>query len=51
MVRHWNRSCAPSATRRRAGGMHRSQVINAVGGCFTGVVLVIVLVTKFTHGA
>ena len=51
MVRHWNRLLSTErdpATRRR---MHRSRVINAVGGVFTGLVLVIVLATKFTHGA
>ena len=31
--------------------MHRSRWINAFGGCFTGLVLVIVTLTKFTHGA
>lgn len=31
--------------------MHRSKAINAVGACFTGLVLIIVTVTKFTHGA
>ena len=51
MVRHWNRALATErdpAVRRR---IYRSRVINAVGGCFTGLVLVIVLATKFTHGA
>ncbi|MFY9914986.1 MAG: APC family permease, partial [Nocardioidaceae bacterium] len=51
MVRHWNRELSgalPAAERHRA---HRARVINAVGAILTGVVLVIVLVTKFTHGA
>jgi amino acid transporter len=51
MVRHWNRALAterdPVARRR----IHRSRAINAIGGVFTGLVLVIVLATKFTHGA
>jgi amino acid transporter len=51
MVRHWNRLLRterdPAARRR----MHRSRWINAFGACFTGLVLVIVTVTKFTHGA
>jgi hypothetical protein len=51
MVRHWNRALAverdPAARRR----IHRSRFINATGGCFTALVLVIVLSTKFTHGA
>jgi amino acid transporter len=51
MVRHWNRLLAtetePSARRQ----MKRSRAINAFGLMMTGTVLVIVLVTKFTHGA
>ena len=31
--------------------MRRSQVINTVGGSLTSVVLVIIVLTKFTHGA
>ena len=51
MVRHWNRllRTEPDPARRRR--MHRSRIINAFGACFTGLVLVIVTITKFTHGA
>ncbi|KRV51409.1 DNA-binding protein [Wenjunlia vitaminophila] len=51
MVRHWNRLLATEtdpATRRR---MFRSRAINGFGACFTGLVLVVVLLTKSTHGA
>ncbi|NGN66622.1 APC family permease [Streptomyces sp. A7024] len=51
MVRHWNRhlrSETDPAARRR---MIRSRAINAFGAFFTGLVLVVVLLTKFTHGA
>jgi amino acid transporter len=51
MVRHWNRSLVTErdpVVRRR---IHRSRVINAVGAVLTALVLVIVLATKFTHGA
>jgi len=51
MVRHWTRLLrgeTDSAERRR---MRRSRLINGIGGSFTGLVLVIVLLTKFTHGA
>src|SRR5215470_11979197 len=48
MVRHWTRLLPTAADR---GRMRRSRAINAVGAVFTGVVLVVVLVTKFTHGA
>ncbi|HEX8631115.1 MAG TPA: APC family permease [Catenuloplanes sp.] len=51
MVRHWNRALTVGhgpVPRRR---LHRSRVINAVGCVLTALVLVIVLATKFTHGA
>ena len=51
MVRHWNRALAAateSAERRR---IHSARLINAFGACFTGVVLAVVMITKFTHGA
>jgi hypothetical protein len=31
--------------------MQRSRAINALGFCLTGTVLIVVLITKFTHGA
>ena len=51
MVRHWNRLLRTEIDPRARRRMHRSRAINAVGGSVTGVVLVIVLITKFTHGA
>ncbi len=51
MVRHWNRHLATERDRAARRRMHRSRIINAAGGCLTGLVLVIVLATKFTHGA
>jgi amino acid transporter len=51
MIRHWNRllrTVSDAQTRRR---MIRSRSINTVGACFTGVVLVIVLISKFLSGA
>ncbi|GGM55061.1 amino acid transporter [Longimycelium tulufanense] len=51
MIRHWNRLLRtendPVARRR----MRRSQAINTFGLTMTSIVLLIVLVTKFTHGA
>jgi amino acid transporter len=51
MVRHWTRRLRteinPAARRR----MIRSRVINSIGLTITGSVLVVVLITKFTHGA
>ena len=43
MVRHWLTS--------RERGWRRSVVINAIGAVTTGVVLVVVAIVKFSHGA
>ncbi|WP_158896125.1 APC family permease [Amycolatopsis anabasis] len=51
MVRHWNRELATADTPAERRRIHRARVINAFGACFTGVVLVVVLITKFAHGA
>ncbi|MFT3886667.1 MAG: APC family permease [Arachnia sp.] len=51
MVRHWTvalRTEEEPLVRKR---MLRSRVINVVGSSLTGLVLVVVLVSKFTHGA
>jgi amino acid transporter len=49
MVVHWTRLLAdrPAST----AALHRKRAVNLLGACCTGVVLVVVLVTKFTHGA
>jgi amino acid transporter len=51
MVRHWNRLLTTETDPARRRHMHRSRAINAFGAFFTGLVLAVVLVTKFTHGA
>jgi amino acid transporter len=51
MVRHWKRAIAAERDAAARHRMRRSQVINAVGGSLTSVVLAIVVITKFTHGA
>jgi amino acid transporter len=43
MVRHWLKTREPN--------WRRSAVINAIGATATGIVLVVVTATKFTHGA
>jgi amino acid transporter len=51
MVRHWSRelrSVRDGGERRR---LRRSQAINFAGAAATSLVLVLVLVTKFVHGA
>lgn len=51
MVRHWRRILTGRPAGGRRGAIHRSMAINAVGAVLTGLVLAVVLVTKFTHGA
>ncbi len=51
MVRHWNRLLATESDQAKRRHMIRSRAINTFGAFFTGLVLVVVLVTKFTHGA
>jgi amino acid transporter len=51
MIRHWNRHLRTEADPRVRRHMKRTRVINTVGACFTAVVLVIVLVSKFASGA
>jgi amino acid transporter len=51
MIRHWNRLLATETDGSARRRMRRSQLINTVGLCFTSVVLVIVLITKFLAGA
>jgi amino acid transporter len=51
MVRHWTRLLGTEQPPARRRQMHRSRAINTVGLTVTGTVLVVVLVTKFTHGA
>jgi amino acid transporter len=51
MVRHWNRLLRVERDPKIRARMKRSRAINAFGGVMTGVVLVIVLATKFVAGA
>ncbi|GCD20749.1 APC family permease [Cellulomonas algicola] len=51
MVRHWTRALRTEPNPSVRSQMKRSRVINTIGLAMTGTVLVIVLVTKFTHGA
>jgi amino acid transporter len=50
MVRHWQREIGHAGPDERVR-MRRAQAINGLGAAVTGFVLIIVLVTKFTHGA
>ncbi|WP_164477919.1 APC family permease [Nocardioides pantholopis] len=51
MLRHWTRHLATETDPGARARMVRSRAINAIGLAFTSVVLVIVLITKFTEGA
>jgi amino acid transporter len=51
MVKHWVTQLRTVVAPGHRQKIHRSLVINAVGAVVTALVLVIVLVTKFAHGA
>lgn len=51
MVRHWNRILSGPVRPGERTRILRARAINTTGGSLTGVVLVIVTVTKFMHGA
>jgi hypothetical protein len=50
MIRHWNRLLRVTTGSERSAMMRR-RVINAVGAVMSATVLVVVLITKFLHGA
>jgi amino acid transporter len=51
MVRHWTRLLRTETDPHVRRRMQTSRIINAFGLSVTGTVLVVVLITKFTHGA
>jgi amino acid transporter len=51
MVRHWTRLLRTEQDPGQRARMMRSRVINTVGLTLTGIVLIIVLITKFLLGA
>jgi hypothetical protein len=51
MVRHWRTLVRRTDSGPEVSAMRRAQAVNALGAGTTALVLVIVLVTKFTHGA
>ncbi|MPY85577.1 MAG: amino acid permease [Actinophytocola sp.] len=51
MIRHWNRLLRDETEPAKRRAMRRSQAINAIGFTATAVVLVVILITKFTQGA
>ena len=51
MIRHWNRHLPHETDQARRRQMQRSRVINTIGAIVTSLVLVIILISKFTEGA
>lgn len=51
MIKHWTRNIKTTVDKNEISQMKHSRIINTIGFVLTGTVLVIVLVTKFTHGA
>ncbi|MDQ2796451.1 MAG: APC family permease [Actinomycetota bacterium] len=51
MVRHWNRLLRTERDPKERGRIMRSRLINGFGASLSGIVLVIVILTKFTKGA
>ncbi len=49
MVVHWTKLLRAGCA--NPGQVYRSRMINATGALFTGIVLIVVTITKFTHGA
>lgn len=51
MIRHWNRALRVTVGIAERNRIRRSRVVNMIGLVFTSVILVIVTITKFVHGA
>ena len=51
MVRHWNRALRTERDAVERRRIMRSRLINGFGASLSGVVLIIVVITKFTKGA
>ena len=51
MIKHWNRQLRTRQSGQERMSVLRSRAVNIVGFMMTGLVLIIVLATKFTHGA
>jgi amino acid transporter len=51
MIRHWNRLLRTERDPKARRRMMRSRVINSIGAVMSGIVLLVVLATKFIKGA
>lgn len=51
MIRHWNRHLRTEQDPATRARMKHSRIINGIGAAMSGTVLLVVLATKFAHGA
>lgn len=51
MIKHWTRHLQTDTEPEVKRSMKTSRIVNGIGFLMTGTVLIIVLITKFTHGA
>ena len=51
MIRHWTRGLTTVTDPAERRHMVRSRVINAIGATMTSIVMIVVIISKFTHGA
>jgi amino acid transporter len=51
MIIHWNKLLKTCSNEKQIKKMKRSRIVNCVGFVMTLVVLIIVIITKFAHGA
>lgn len=51
MIKHWTRHLKTESDGALRRSMKTSRIVNTIGFTMTGTVLIIVLLTKFTHGA
>jgi amino acid transporter len=51
MIKHWTRYLKTEEDEKARRSMYTSRAVNSIGFVMTGTVLIIVLATKFTHGA
>ena len=51
MVRNWSRQIRGTRSAQKRRPMYRGRLISGLGAVFTALVLIVVLLSKFTHGA
>lgn len=51
MLRHWSRILVQGTGRAARAAVHRKRLLNLVGLVLSALVLIVVLITRFTHGA